>query len=393
MQILYLTARPPIPPLKGDQVRSYHQLRSLARRHEITLVTFCGPDLVESPAGELEELCRKVVRIPHDWRRRLVQATLPFLRRRWPLQVGLYHSRAYAQAVRDHLSKGRFDVVHAQLSRICANLPPRPGIPVVCDFVDALSLNMERRARQERPWIRPFAAWEASRMHRWETALAARFDRSVVVSEVDRAALGTPDRVSVVPNGVDLERFSYRRDGRKAATIAFSGNMSYFPNVDAAEWFADRVLPRVLDLRPDAEFLIAGANPHARLRRIADRNPAVVLTGFVPRMEQVLQAATLAVAPMRSGTGIQNKVIEAMAAGLPAVVSNFAMGGLRAVPGTDLELAGDEESFAKAVVRLLDDPQERDRLAANARKYVEREHSWEHSVHLLEQAYGLALGS
>lgn len=355
------------------------------------MITFCAPEEVDAPSGELERLCRKVVRIPHEWRLALVRGAFSALRSGWPLQVGLYHSRAFTQAVRDHLNKGRYDLVHVQLSRLCANLPERIEIPVVADFVDALSLNMERRARKENFWIRPFALWEASRLRSWECALAARFDGSVVVSEVDRSALGSPDRVTVVPNGVDLEKFGYQEDGRRPASIVFSGNMSYFPNVDAAEWFAEKVLPILLRKKPDVEFVIAGANPHERLRRIADRNPAVVLTGFVPSMESVLGTMTVAVAPMRSGTGIQNKVIEAMACGLPVVVSEYAMGGLKAVPGTDLELAGDEISYAETVMGLLEDPDRRIRLACAARAYVEREHTWERSVHRLEVVYGEAV--
>jgi glycosyltransferase involved in cell wall biosynthesis len=170
-----------------------------------------------------------------DWRKALLNAVSPAIFRRWPLQVGLYRSKSFVSTVRDHLAIGHFDLLHIQLSRLCGNLPNRIDIPVVGDFIDALSLNMRRRARQERFWIKPFAHLEASRLEIWERRFARRFQRTVVVSEADGAALGVPGRTRVVPNGVDLDRFRFQLEGRRPRSIVFSGNMSYFPNVDAAE--------------------------------------------------------------------------------------------------------------------------------------------------------------
>jgi len=387
IRILFVTSRFPYPPLKGDQVRSYHQLVELGKRHDVTLISLCEKDELESDTGDLDKICSKIVRIPYSRATGLFGALFMPVLKGWPVQVGLYHSRRLCRCVREHLSSGHFEIFHVQLSRLDPVVPASPGVPVVMDMVDTLSLNMRRRADQDGFLRGLFFRLEAWRLRALEARIVRRYDKVVVVSEADRAALGDSSNVHVIPNGVDAGRFRFGLEGRKPDSIVFSGNMSYFPNVDAAEWFAAKVLPLILEKRPQTEFVVAGANPHHRLRRIAEGNPAVVLTGFVPKMEDVLASMTIAVAPMRSGTGIQNKVIEAMASGLPVVASTFALGGLRVQDGRELLVARNEQEFADAVIGLLADPEKRMEIARHARAYVEREHSWQGSVEQLEDVF------
>lgn len=389
IRLLFATSRFPFPPFKGDQVRSYHQLIELGKRHDVTLISLCEEGELQAEAGELDKVCSKIIRIPHGRVAGLVGAAFMPLTRGWPVQVGLYHSSRFCRCVREHLATGKYDLFHVQLSRLDPAVPQAPGIPIVMDMVDTLSLNMLRRADQDKFLRGLFFRLEAWRLRALERRIVRRYDGVVVVSEADARALGG-DTVHVVPNGVDANRFKFALTGRKAESIVFSGNMSYFPNVDAAEWFASSVLPKILEKRPNVEFVVAGATPHQRLRRLAEGNPSVVLTGFVPRMEETLAGMTLAVAPMRSGTGIQNKVIEAMASGLPVVASTFALGGLKARDGHEIVVAQNEEEFASSVVQLLDDPVRRMELATSARAYVERVHSWDGVSRRLEEIYAQA---
>jgi len=391
MKVMFVTARLPWPPLKGDQVRSFHQLKELSKRHDITLISFCLPDELETPCPELEEICNKVIRIPFRPYTRFLIGTWLALRMRWPGQVGLYHSQRLVKCIRQHLKHGEFDLLHIQLSRMASHASVDCGVPIVVDLIDALCLNMDRRADQERFWLAPLLRIEAKLMAVWERRVAATFSRSVVVSEVDRLAIGSSAKTRVIPNGVDLERFAYSREGRGRFSIVFSGNMSYFPNVDAACWFVHEVLPLVLKEIPQVEFVIAGTNPHARVRRLAEESPAVNVTGFVPSMEAELRKMAIAVAPMRSGTGIQNKVIEAMASGLPVVATSFALGGLRVEPDQEIVVADEATAMARVIVDLLKDPERMDRMAARARDYVEAWHSWEGSVAQLEEVWREAM--
>jgi glycosyltransferase involved in cell wall biosynthesis len=220
--------------------------------------------------------------------------------------------------------------------------------------------------------------------------LASSFDQQIVSSPLDKEAIGASETLHVIPNGVNIEDFPYTENGREDSLILFTGRMGYFPNAEAAIYFATRVFPLILQQKPDARFLIVGADPPRRVRRLS-RLPGVEVTGYVPRIQDYLARATVAVAPMQAGTGIQNKVLEAMASGVPVVATRYALGGIEAVDGEHLLVADDADGLADQVVRLLRDPALRRRLARNARQLVEEKYTWERSVAMVEEVYRLAI--
>ena len=232
--------------------------------------------------------------------------------------------------------------------------------------------------------------FEAQRMARYERELVFSFDQQVVSSPLDKEAIGTYENLYVIPNGVDIEDFPYNENGRESNIIVFSGRMGDFPNAEAAVYFATRVFPLIRKQVPQARFLIVGADPSHRVLGLA-RLPGVEVTGYVPRIRDYLTRATVAVAPMQAGSGIQNKVLEAMASGSPVVATPYALGGIDAVDGEHLLVAEDAEGLAEQVVRLLKDPALRRRLAHNARRLVEEKYTWERSVAMLEEVHRLAI--
>ena len=232
---------------------------------------------------------------------------------------------------------------------------------------------------------------EAKRMAHYERELISSFDQQVVSSPLDKEAIGTCETLHVIPNGVNVEDFPYTENGREDNLIVFTGRMGYFPNAEAALYFATRVFPLILRQVPDARFLIVGADPPRRVRQLA-RLPGVEVTGYVPHIQDYLARATVTVAPMQGGTGIQNKVLEAMASGTPVVATPCALTGIEAQDGEHLLVAQDAKGLAEQVVRLLKDPALRCRLARSARRLVEEKYTWERSVAMLEEVYRLAIG-
>jgi len=231
---------------------------------------------------------------------------------------------------------------------------------------------------------------EARRMARYERELVSSFDRQIVSSPLDKEAIGACESLHVIPNGVAIEDFPYSEDGRENNLIVFTGRMGYFPNAEAAFYFATQVFPLIRRQVQDARFLIVGADPPQRVQQLA-KLPGVEVTGYVPRVQDYLARATVAVAPMQAGTGIQNKVLEAMAAGAPVVATPYALGGIEAVDGEHLLVAEDAEGLAEQVVRLLRDSALRRHLTRNARRLVEEKYTWERSVAMLEEVYRLAI--
>jgi polysaccharide biosynthesis protein PslH len=392
MRLLFVASRFPYPPRYGDQVRGFHHLRILSRRHQIALVSPPPEAGGKEALAAVEPFCDQMHLVRSSVGRgllRLMRAPLTSL----PFQTLYFCDPHLRRQVLTLLRAQRFDLLHVQMVRmapVAHNLDAQ--IPMVLDFIDALSVNMAHRARRGFTPQALVAGWESQRIQSYERRLVQRYDQLVISSPLDRKAIGEFNNLHVVPNGVDLEVYPFVRDGRETATLVFTGTMWYFPNVDAASWFVTSVLPLVCRQVSETRILVVGTRPAPAVQRLACP-PHVIVTGHVPSVQDYLARATIAVAPMQSGSGMQFKVIEAMASGAPVVATPYALGGLEAVDGEHLLVAHDAESFAECVVRLLRNPELRLQLAMNARKLVEEKYAWEQTVAKLEAVYDLAVST
>ncbi len=393
MRILFVAPRFPAPARQGFQVRAYHQIRLLAARHRITLVAFAAPAPSERAgdgrAADLAQHCEEIVTVPLARVEMAAGLARGALGDR-PLQTALYDTPAMRRTIDGLLAARRHDLVHVQLARMARHVETA-ALPRVVDLIDALSLNMARRAERDQGPLRFVAALEAKRLRRYEQWLCRTFEHATVVSAVDRDAIGDFPKLSINPNGVEPADLSAGAE-RDPHRIAFTGNLGYFPNVDAVEWFVRAVLPRVRQARPRTTFVAAGARPHRRLRALATDDGAVLVRGDVPDLAAVLTRAAVAVAPMQAGSGQPLKILEAMACGTPVVATPVAASGLAADPGRHLLIGDDAESFAAHVVRLLDAPALAADLACAARGLVEARYSWERSVAALDAVYAGVAG-
>jgi sugar transferase (PEP-CTERM/EpsH1 system associated) len=384
MKILYTTARFPYPPLRGDQLVPYFRIEQLAKKHEVTLLSFVeGPGELEH-VNRLQPLCAEVHTVPLPrWRSyaNMPRGPLSSL----PLQVLYYSSREYKRKLREILAKQKFDVVHTVLSRAANHTMGIEGTVKICEMIDALSLTMKRRAdaaRGPRHWV-----WrmEAERMRRFEQRICKSFDGVVVVSDVDRQELNAPN-VTVIPIGTDV---SFRprplRNGHKV--IIFTGNFAYGSNEDAAIFLINEVWPQLRRILPDARLRIVGNSPGPNLLRAGRQFPEVEVTGFVPDLRQHLLEADVAVAPIRlAGGGMHCKALEAMACGTPVIVSPLVT-GLGGRPGEDFLLAGDVSDYVQAVRNVLENPGLATALSERGRRLVVENYSWEKTTQRLELLY------
>ncbi|HEU5090092.1 MAG TPA: glycosyltransferase family 4 protein, partial [Roseiflexaceae bacterium] len=256
--------------------------------------------------------------------------------------------------------------------------------------IDALSLNMQRRAQHEALPFRLALQLEGRRMQRYEQELARRCQATFVSSPVDRRALGAEFDIQVVPNGIDPQAFPYVEQGRDERTIVFTGRMGYFPNADAAQFLVHEVWPLVQCRHPNARLQIVGADPTPAVQQLA-QHPGVQVTGRVERMELFLQRATVALAPLRAGTGLQLKVLEAMASGAPVVGTALALEGVGVRDGHEALIADTPRALAAAICVLLDDPARRVELARRARAFVEQTYTWERIALQVDEIYTRAV--
>lgn len=386
-----VTPRFPYPTTKGDKLRAFHALRELSVRHEMTLVAASDEPVSQSDIDAVAPYCKRIEIVPIPRLQSLTNVALYGVFSKAPLQTLFYRSRAMRARLRLVLSQSKFDVIHASLIRVLPYVWDISAPPVVVDLMDSIARGTEIRIPTARPWLKPFYRLEANRLHAYESAACARFPQLFVCAEPDRVAIGAPN-ISVVRTCADLERFAFVRADREDDLVVMTGNMGYQPNIDAVAWFAANVWPRIRAARPEARFRIVGVRPAALIMALNGRD-GITVTGPVPDVAIELQRATVAICPMRGGSGLQTKVLEALATGTPVVSTRFGNEGIGAMPDSEILIADDASAFASSVLSLLTDPSRGDRQASAAHRLSEREFTWSASARRIETIYGAALAT
>ncbi len=402
MKLLWIIPYTPTP----IRTRPYHFLRFLARRgHQVTLATLWEGEAERAALDEIERWGVRVISFPLERLRvagNLIRAGATGL----PMQARYSWDARLDASIQTVLQdEPDFEAVHVEHLRGAvygSAVLARQNIPVIWDSVDCISNLFAQSARHSQSL---FGRWvgrlELRRTRRYEAHLVHRFPRVLVTSSVDRDALlglgaGSPGaahpQIEALLNGVDAELF-YPIDERfQPDTIVFSGKMSYHANVTAISKFAQNVMPLVWAARPDVKLWIVGKDPDPQVRRLA-ADSRVQVMGTVPEMRTFLGRAAVSVAPIAYGTGIQNKVLEAMACRTPVVASPQAVMALQTRPGLDVLVAGEPADFAAAILKVLSDPDFRDTVGDAGYAYVRAQHNWDKLTARLEDVYHEAINA
>ena len=379
-KILFLAHRSPYPPNKGERIRAYHLLKHLSSKHQVWLGAPVDPeDMVHIDWAK--DLCVDAFFAPSShWRGRAKM--LGGLIRGAPLSVARFQDPALQKFVDETLVRVEPDLVFAFSSAMAAYisgpLPARSSLFI--DFVDADAQKWKDYAARTPQPMKALYALEAKRLTDFEAPLLARARGATLVSETEAALLKAmhpqwSQKIHSVPNGVDTDFFAPTATTSEAGLIVFCGTMDYLPNVDGSKWFAQNILPKVRAIHPAARFRIVGARPSSEVQALA-RIDGVEVTGSVPDVRPHLAAAEVIVAPLRIARGIQNKVLEAMAAGRPTVATSQALDGIKAVIGRDVLVADDEGAFANAVAQVISQKCPPD-LGERGRQSVLAHHQWQ----------------
>jgi len=343
--------------------------------------------LAHEPYGleELEALkvhCQELHVIPLKNRPRL-QAAVRSVVSHKPYRVAKLESAEFEQTVAQAL-QGDYDILWVHFLETLAYVPQsymREKRPlVVLDQHNADERFWETYAREGWPWVRLFAKINLWQLRGFQASVLKRVDVILSASKEDadftRTRLPNPaTQAWVVPNGVDTESLRPPDTAERKNRIIFCGAMDVLMNIDAVEWFARRIFPRVREAVPDAQFWIVGRNPAPKVKALASL-PGIRVTGQVEDVRPYYAKAKVAVAPLRYGGGTKLKVLEAMALGVPVVASPVGCQGIEVVPGKHLFKEENEEIFAQRVVTLMQDENLRRRIAADARRLVEERYSW-----------------
>lgn len=385
MRVVALTHRTPFPPDKGDKIRTHHLLTRLAARCEVHLVAFAEPPADIAHAARLRRHFASVTLVPIDLRVQKVKALTTLLTRR-PLTLSVFHSDALARVV-DGLARDlRPDALFAESTSMAPYALAHPAVPLVMDFVDVDSAKWAAYAENASPAKAAVFRREAETLRAYEAEVARRARISVITAPREKSlldAIAPGADVRVLANGVDTDYFAPRDEGdaRTAPppSVVFFGAMDYAANVEAAVWLVERVLPRLRARYADFRVTLAGSKPDPAVQRLA-QTPGVTVTGYVADIRPHVQGAAVCAIPLRVARGVQNKVLEAMAMGVPVVASPAAAEGIAATPGESLSVApvdDDGRAFSEAIVQLLDDRAEAAAMARAARAVVVERYGWQ----------------
>lgn len=381
MKILVVLPRFPYPLDKGDKLRAFNQIRCLAENNDVYLFCTSHSWVHDDDFNVVKNLC-KDVKVVHP--NKIVSAwnVVKALFSARSLQVAYWTSKKTVKKFRKYEKKVQPDVLYCQMIRTMKWVK-KSKTPKVIDFQDALSKNIERRMYHAGCFWRKVLHFEFKMVRSCEYDAFGIFDAFTIISAPDRDVI--PHRRSpeivVLPNGIDTDYFK-PIDTPKNYDVVFCGNMKYPPNVDAAKHLVKDIMPKVWEQCPEARVLISGTNPKSDVKRLA--NERVTVTGRVDDIRQSYAQSKVFVAPMRMGSGMQNKLLEAMAMRLPCITSKIAADALGTETGKHLLIGESTDDFAQKIVALLNDESRRNAMADEGMNFVSETYDWERCNTILE---------
>lgn len=387
MKVLYICHRFPYPPKRGGKIRPFNMIRHLsAQGHQVTVCSLARSDQEADEAKGIAPYCEEfqlgTVSAPIQMARMVVR--LPVLT---PSSMGYFYSPDLDTKIRRLLNEQRWDLIFVHCSSVAQYVEHVRGIPKILDFGD-----MDSQKWLEYANYKPFPLslgyrLEGAKMMRAEKRLAGCFDLCTATTRAEWETLNayqTGAQTDWFPNGVDAEYFCPTGEPYDADTISFIGRMDYYPNQECMSRFCDEVWPLLKAQRPKMKLLIVGADPSPEMRKLGERD-GVTVTGSVPDVRPYIRSSAAMVAPLAIARGTQNKILEAMAMGVPVVTSTVAAGGVDAESVNHFLVADTPQDYALSILRLTQDASERARLAIAGRERMLSHHAWPQSMRRLEQ--------
>ena len=383
MKIFVLLSRFPYPLEKGDKLRVFHQIKELSKNHEIILCALSDERVPKSSVQILSEYCShiEIIRLPKlriYWN---LVVQLLFTDR--SLQVAYFYNSSAQKRIDKMLESHQPDHIYCQLIRVTEYVKD-VSIPKTLDYMDALARGMERRIENAPFYVKWFLKTETTRLKRYEHLIFEKFDNKIIISEQDRKLIVNihNDDIAIVPNGVDYDIYKSEERGKEYDLI-FTGNMSYPPNVDSVIYLVNEVMPLVWKTKPNLKLAIVGAEPASKVLKLKSSN--VIVTGWVDDISEYYSKSRIFIAPMQIGTGLQNKLLEAMAMKIPCITSELANNALGATHQKNILIGNNGSDYTKHIIDLIDDKEFQLELAMEGYQFVKENYTWEGSTSILEK--------
>ncbi len=383
MKIFVLLPRIPWPLEKGDKLRAYNQIKQLAKNNEVILCALNANQKTkkEDAFKALQPYCKSIIFIDINKTSILSNITKAFLKG-LPIQCGYFYNKKAHKKIHNIIEKHKPDILFGQMIRVAEYLR-HEKIKKVIDYQDVLSMGMKRRRDIAPFFLKPIFNMEYRRLKTYERDIFDHFDIKTIISKQDRDFIdhNKKDEILIVPNGVDHEYYSPQNQEKKY-DIVFTGNMSYAPNVNAVEYLANHILPLVWKELPNVKMYVAGATPDPRVKKVASEN--IIISGWLDDMRDAYAQSKIFIAPMRIGTGLQNKLLEAMSMKLPCITTPLANNPLGAEDNKEILVGKNEYELADYIITLLTDNGKAEHIAQNGYDFVHRVYDWEKATEVME---------
>lgn len=390
MKIFVLLPRIPWPLEKGDKLRAYNQIKQLSNDNEVVL---CALNTDKNANKEeaykaLQPYCISVTFIDINKISILFNIIKAFLKG-LPIQCGYFYNSKAHKIVHNLIEKNKPDMLFGQLLRVAEYLRFEKTAKTI-DYQDVFSMGMKRRADIAPFYLKPIFNMEYNRLRRYEHDIFDDFDVKTIISIQDRDDIDhtKKEEILIVPNGVDHEYYSPQQQEKKY-DIVFTGNMAYAPNVNAVEYLSNHILPLVWEKLPNTKMYIAGATPDPRVKKVASER--IIISGWLDDMRDAYAQSKIFIAPMRIGTGLQNKLLEAMSMRLPCITTSLANGSLHAEDGKEILVGNNEYELADHIVTLLTDIEKAESVAQNGYDFVHRVYDWGEATKIMENEMKLKI--
>jgi len=377
--LIIITSRFPYPLEKGDKLRVYHQIRHLSKYFKVHLISTPDNVVKSKHKKQLEPYCESINIFQINVFQKIGGLLYSLLTNK-PFQVGYFYHFGIHRKIKKLLHVIEPDHIYCQLIRSAEYVKDYHDCHKTIDYMDAFSKGMERLSQSNKGLKRFLYNSEAKRLVNYENTIFDYFENHTIISNQDQKHIFHKDNdsITIIPNGIDDSFLNYEKEVEKDCDIIFIGSMSYSPNIAAAKYIVNDILPL---LPTNTKVKISGANPSRQVLKLASEN--VDITGFLEDIKAAYKSAKIFVAPMFLSVGLQNKLLEAMALGLPCITTSLSNNAIQAEPNKEILIANSPQEFKEKISVLLNDEELYNRLQKNATQFVKENYDWNKITHRL----------
>ena len=378
MEIIFITSRFPYPINKGDKLRAYYQIIELAKSNNIHLISLSDKDVKDYELSKLRDYCSSI----HVFKLKNLKIIFNLFRSFFnnkPFQVNYFYSYKIQKKINQIIKNVQPDHIFCQLIRTALYLKNQHQFPSTIDYMDALSNGIKKRIPLSNLWMKPILKIEYDRLRNFENLAYEFFDNHVIISDTDRDKIPhlNNKKINIIPNGIDSKLFQSKEITQKKYDLVFIGNLSYAPNIEAALYISKTIVPELVQDYPNIKVLIAGSNPVNKINKLANKH--IDIEGWVEDIKTAYCSGRIFFAPMSIGTGLQNKLLEAMSLEIPCITSKLANNSLKATHKKNVLIGNNSDEYIMHIKNCLENKELRNQLALEGRKYVIENFNWHKS--------------